>query len=1056
MRRFLPLLVSCLLFIVNATFATPVHLRCEYLENPLGLDRLAPRLSWQSDNTQRDWKQAAYQILVASTAEALKSGADVWDSGRQDSDASVNIAYHGPALESRRRYYWKVRVWDAAGTLSESTQSAWWEMGLLHPDDWKAKWITWKNPDSESDLANVRWIWVAGQDAMSVPPKTKADFRLTVSLQQKPKSAALFVAGRGDFLAKVNGHPVGGKNHWNTFDRFEISDQLVVGENAVELTLTSPDPPEFGPDASKPAKAALAALVKVVSSDGKVQRFATDSTWKAKLQGNQSDWQPASVVAELSDSRLGDPGPLPDPASYLRHTFQLSKSVRSARLYVTALGSYRVSLNGKDVSENVLTPEFTDYRKRVLYQTYDVTNLMASGSNAIGALLGDGWYGSPLTWYGIHYFRLPDRFLAQLEIIYTDGSRDSVLTDGAWKASPSPIIKSTIYDGERYDARLEQSGWNQSSFADTNWSSAVVTEAPQIAVSSQIDSPVKVVSTIQPKHITPLSNGAYLFDMGQNMVGWATLKVKGSVGTKVQLRFAEILNPDGTIYTQNLRNAAATDSYVLRGGAEETFAPHFTFHGFRYVEVSGYPGKPTLGSITGNVVSSIGGDPVGKLQTSSDLVNHMWSIGIWGQRGNFVSIPTDCPQRDERLGWMGDAEVFWRTGSYNFDIAAFSQKFMQDVIDAQSKVGAFSNVSPNVLVQEGEFPDESAPMIGAPGWGDAGVIVPWTAWVQYGNTALLEDSWTAMDRWMELIQRHNPDYVRKNALGFNFADWLAPDENTDKSLLATAYWALMANMMSQMGHAIGKDADAKRYDELFQHIRGSFQKEYVKSDGQVGTGTQTSYVVALYTEMAPVPLEREMVDRLVKDIESHNWHLTTGFLGTPFLLFTLSDHGRSDVAYRLLLNDTYPSWGYMLAKGATTWWERWNGDTGDPAMNSYNHYAFGSVMAWVYRYAAGIDTMPDSPGFKTIVIHPRLDPRMTAARAEYESIYGKIVSDWKGTSTGPFSLRVTIPPNTSANVFLPDIPGKHVTRDGKAVDGQPNDGVYMLTVGSGSYAFEVK
>ena len=1057
MRRSLPLLFSFLLFGITSTSAAPVHLRCEYMQNPLGIDRGVPRLSWQSDNTERNWKQSAYQILVASTPDGLKSGtADVWDSGRTNSDASVNVAYKGPALESRQRYYWKVRVWDAAGKASESGESAWWEMGLLHADDWKAKWITWKNPEGEADREKIRWIWVSGQDAMSVTPKTTADFRVVTTLQQKPKSAALFVAGRGNFVAKLNGHVVGAKNHWNTFDRFEIADQLVVGDNVIEITVAAPEPPEFGPDASKPPKAALAALVKVVSSDGNVQRFPTDSTWKARLEGAQPDWQPANVVAELADPRFGDPGPLPAPAAYLRHTFQLSKSVQSARLYVTALGSYRVSLNEKSVSENVLTPEFTDYRKRVLYQTYDVTNLLANGSNAIGAILGDGWYGSPLTWYGIHYFRLPDRFLAQLEITYADGSHESVLTDDAWKAASSPILKSTIYDGERYDARLEQPGWEKAEFDDSRWSSAVIADAPQIAVSSQIDAPVKVVSTIDPKHITPLANGAYLFDMGQNMVGWATLRVKGAAGTRVHLRFAEILNPDGGIYTQNLRNAEAMDSYVLRGGGEETFAPHFTFHGFRYVEVTGFPGKPSLSSITGNVVSSISGDPVGRLQTSSDLVNRMWSIGIWGQRGNFVSIPTDCPQRDERLGWMGDAEVFWRTGSYNFDIAAFSQKFMQDVVDAQSKSGAFSNVSPNVLVQEDEFPDESAPMIGAPGWGDAGVIVPWTTWVQYGNTALLEDSWSAMDHWMELIQRHNPDYVRKNALGFNFADWLAPDENTDKSLLATAYWALMAQMMSQMGHAIGKDSDAKRYEDLFESIRSAFQKEYVKNDGQVGTGTQTSYVVALYTKMAPKSLESGMVDRLVKDIDAHNGHLTTGFLGTPFLLFTLSDHGRTDVAYRLLLNDTYPSWGYMLAKGATTWWERWNGDTGDPAMNSYNHYAFGSVMAWVYRYSAGIDTMPDSPGFKEIVLHPRLDSRMTAARAEYESIYGKIVSDWKGTPSGPFSLRITIPPNTSAKVVLPAIRGKHLTEDGKAIDAPAEDGQYTLKVGSGSYAFEVR
>jgi len=610
-----------------------------------------------------------------------------------------------------------------------------------------------------------------------------------------------------------------------------------------------------------------------------------------------------------------------------------------------------------------------------------------------------------------------------------------------------------------YDARLEQAGWNQASFDDSRWSAAAVSDAPPIAVSSQIGAPPRVIAVLNPKQVTQPAAGTYIFDMGQNMVGWATLKVKGAAGTRVRLRFAEILNPDGTIYTANLRNADATDVYILRGGNEETFTPHFTFHGFRYVEVTGYPGTPTLDAITGNVVSSVSGEPAAKLATSSELVNRMWSIGLWGQRGNFLSIPTDCPQRDERLGWMGDAGVFWRTGTYNFDVAAFSQKFMQDVTDAQNRQGAFTNVSPNALpssVDESGDPSPDSDRVGAPGWGDAGVIIPWTTWMQYGNTAIIQRNWDAMQRWMEFIQSRNPDFLRQEGLGPNYADWLAPDGNTNKDLLATAYWALIANMMSQMAHAVGKDADAKRFDDLVRSIRAAFQKAYIKENGEVGTGTQTSYVVALYTKMAPESLEPLIVDKLVQDIASHDWHLSTGFLGTPFLLFTLADHGHADVAYRLLLNDTYPSWGYMLSKGATTWWERWNGDTGDPSMNSYNHYAFGSVIAWVYRYAAGIDTSPSSPGFKAIVIHPHPDSRMPSAHAEYDSVYGKIISDWDGNPAGPFSLRVTIPPNTSAKVFLPGIRGGHVTQDGNAVEAVQENESFVVRIGSGSYNFEVK
>jgi alpha-L-rhamnosidase len=1059
-RRLLAVLIGLAGLAVMAS-ATPVHLRCEYRQNPLGIDAPQPHLSWQSDNTERNWKQAAYQILVASSVELLRAGRpDVWDSGKTESDESVAIAYKGPSPESRKRYYWAVRVWDAAGQMSQSTEEAWWEMGFLHPSDWKASWIYWKNPEDEADRAGIRWIWLAGDDAFAAEAKEVANFRASFRLSEKPRTAVLTLAVRGSFVAQVNGHPVDSKHRWGSFDWRDISDELVTGNNTVEVAVTAPEAPERDVDAgTKIVQAGLAALVKVTKKNGTILRFPSDQHWMAAREGS-SRWQQAKVVADLRDKRLGDPGPLPEPAAYLRRVFPVVKSIRRAQLYVTALGSYRVFLNGQRVGADVMTPDFTDYRKRVLYQVYDVSNLLRSGSNVIAALLGDGWYGSGLTWVGMHFFPPPDRFLGQLEVDYSDGTHDSVLSDTSWKSSPSAIRRSDLYGGEVYDARLEQPGWQQAEFNDSAWKPATLADAPEIAVSSQITDPVRVVSTLRPKQITPLPNGTYVFDMRQNMVGWVTLKVKGAAGSRVRLRFAEILNPDGTIYTANLRDADATDEYILRGNGEEVFAPHFTFHGFRYVEITGYPGAPSLDSIEGEVVSSVSGDPGGTLTTASDLVNRMWTIGIWGQRGNFLSIPTDCPQRDERLGWMGDAGVFWRTGTYNFDIAAFSQKFIQDIVDAQTGQGAFTNVSPNTLPPAGEATEGSAAweegMTGAPGWGDAGVIVPWTTWLQYGDKSVIEKNWDAMQRWMDFIQHRNPDFIRKNGVGPNFADWLAPDENTNKDLLATAYWALIARMMSQMAHAVGKESDAQRYSELLNNIRSAFQKAYITEDGQVGTGTQTSYVVALYTKMAPESLEPLLVDRLVKDIEQRGGHLSTGFLGTPFLLFALADHGRAEVAYRLLLNDTYPSWGYMLSRGATTWWERWNGDTGDPSMNSYNHYAFGSVVAWVYRYVAGIDTTPDAPGFKEIVIHPHLDARMPSARAEYESVYGKISSEWSAPTNGPFTLRVTVPPNTQAAVFLPLIPGKRVTESDNLVEGRAQGASYVVRVGSGIYHFEVK
>jgi len=1035
----------------GSAHAAPVHLRCEGLTNPLGMDAGTPHFAWQSDNLERDWRQTAYQILVAGSADRLRLGqADVWDSGKLASSESTSIAYGGPPLDSRRRYYWTVRVWDSNGRASEFAPPAWWETGLRSKADWSATWISWKNPQAEADRAGVRWIWAAGGNALDVPAKTSAVFRLSLKLAQKPQRAALFVIARGDFTAQVNGHETGAKHEWGEFDREDVGSELVVGENSIEVTVSAtPRSPYEPPGAPKGHPAALAALLKITQADGSVERIPTGEGWQARLE-SETGWKPAAVVAELNDQRLGGaPGPISYPAALLRREFSVSKPVRQARLYVTALGNYRVFIDGRRVGESVLTPGFTDFRKRVLYQTYDVTGLVENGKNAIGAMLGDGWYASGLTWAGRRYFPFPTRLLAQLEIEFADGSRQRVATDELWKASESPILRSEIYAGEVYDARLEQPGWAEAGFDDAKWAPAVVSKAPEIEVSNQSDVPVRVAITLPPKNISSPAPGVYVFDMGQNMVGWVTLRARGDAGTLVRLRFAEILKPDGNIYRQNLRNADAEDLYYLRGGGqEETYTPYFTFHGFRYVEVTGYPGKPALAALTGEVATSTAGEPTGRLETSSKLLNEMWSIGIWGQRGNFLSVPTDCPQRDERLGWMGDAGVFWRTGSYNFDVEAFSHKWMQDVADAQTAEGAFTNISPDLL--------EGLGSVGAPGWGDAGVIVPYTTWLQYGDAEIVREHWNAMERWMDFIAGQNPDFLRKKGVGPDFGDWLAPDPNTPKDLVGTAYWALIAGMMSQMAQALGKEDDAKRFAVLVNSIRDAFEKAYLRPNGEVAGNTQTAYVLALHVDLAPKSLEPALLDHLVQNIASRGGHLSTGFLGTPFLLFTLADHGRSDVAYRLLFNTTYPSWGYMLAKGATTWWERWNGDTGDPAMNSYNHYAFGSVVAWIYRAVAGIDTSVAGPGFHEIVIRPHLDARLTWARGEYDSAYGRIVTDWRGTPSGPFTLNVTIPANTTAKVYLPAIANAHVTEDGKPIAPEREAGDYRVEIGSGVYAFEVK
>jgi alpha-L-rhamnosidase len=540
-----------------------------------------------------------------------------------------------------------------------------------------------------------------------------------------------------------------------------------------------------------------------------------------------------------------------------------------------------------------------------------------------------------------------------------------------------------------------------------------------------------------------------VFDMGQNMVGVARLHVRGPAGTAVTMRFAERLNPDGSIYTENLRNADATDVYTLSGKGDEVWEPAFTFHGFRYVQVSGYPGKPALGAIEGEVWNSLAEQPAFRLKTSSELLNSMYTLGIWGQRGNFVSIPTDCPQRDERLGWMGDAGVFWRTGSYNFDIDAFSHKFMQDVVDAQTPGGAFTDVSPDLIGDTDEKP-------GAPGWGDAGVLVPYATWMQYGDRAVLVRNWAAMERWMDYILRTNPNYLRQKSLGNNYADWLAPDQRSPKDMVATAYWALLALQMEEMSKALGRTDDAEKYRSLHTKIAEAYQKEYVHADGSVSGDTQTAYVLTLHARLAPQGSEKEMTARLVKDIEAHENHLTTGFLGTPFLLFVLEEQGRSDVAYRLLLSDSYPSWGYMVKKGATTWWERWNGDTGDPGMNSYNHYAFGSVMAWVYRRVAGIDTDASGAGFHHLTIRPDVQAGLTSVHGEYDSAYGTVTTDWSRSADGNLMLHVRVPANSTATVYLPAKGATVVTEGGKTLQAEREGESFVTQIGAGEYQFAVR
>jgi alpha-L-rhamnosidase len=1012
-------LTTFLLMVGVSAHAAPVHLRTNALESPLGIDTPHPAFSWQSDSKVPNWMQSAYEITVATDVGNLRPGkADVWDSGQIKSSESVNVIYAGAAIGARQRYVWEVRTWDSKGRQTVSAP-AWFETGLMAATDWKAEWIARKDLVAEQEVNSIRWIWLANMDPMHVPSDTPAHFLYHLRLDAMPNAASLHVLAGGKFVARVDGQVTGHHNEWSAFDREEITSLLHPGDNEIELDVVS----HHANAASATSPSAVAASIHVTRADGSEDRIVTNDQWQAR-SSSESAWQSAQVAGPLSQhfglgidrqEAISGPDRITTAASLLRKDFNVDSPVRTARLSITALGAYQAFLNDRSVApDTLLAPGWTDFHKRVLYQTYDVTSLLSQGSNTLGVLLGGGWYSSPMAWVGFRDTPGPNLLRAQLDLTFANGTHKTIVTDPSWLTAPAPITFSEIYGGESYDARLAQHGWSMTGFDATHWNAAVSATPPDsgMAITAQPDLPIHTTITLHPIKLDSANDvHPFIYDMGQNMVGNVRIHVRGPRGTVMRLRYAERLNPDGSIYTENLRNADATDTYAFSGDGDETWTPAFTFHGFRYVELSylgtAPPTPPSLETIEGLVFNSLPAAPSVRLTSSSETLNKMNELGAWGQRGNFVSIPTDCPQRDERLGWMGDAGAFWRTGTYNFDVDAFTHKFMLDVTDAQTPAGAFTDVSPNIL----------GPNPGAPGWGDAGIFIPYAAWLQYGDTTIVEQSWPAMERWMDFILTNNPDHVRRNALGNNYADWLAPDQNTPKTLIATAYWALVAREMVEMATVLHRTADAEKYQQQYDQIAAAYRTAFIKEDGSVEGNTQTSYLATVFTGLAPSALRSNMVDRLVKDIAAHDNHLTTGFLGTPFLMFVLDENDHSDLAFKLLLSDTYPSWGYMVKKGATTWWERWNGDTGDPAMNSYNHYAFGSVMAWVYRRAAGIDTDTTGPGYHHLVIQPHFDPSLPQLHTEYDSAYGTIVSDWQQSA---HRFTITIPANTTATVTLPE------------------------------------
>ena len=928
-------------------------LRCEYRENPLGIDETKPRLNWRVASNERGQKQTAYRLLVASSPAALaRDEGDLWDSGKVESRRTIHVEYEGKPLVSRQHCYWKVKSWDRDGVATDWSKPASWSMGLLREADWSAKYISYR-------------------------------------------------------------------------------DKTPVFKDRNSLFLP--------------------------------------------------------------------------PARQYRKEFSTSKKIKRATIYATALGVYELELNGQRLGDAYFAPGWTDYHQRAYYNTYDVTVAVREGDNVIGVNVADGWYSGYvgfglLTGIGTEqigrytYGKTPS-LMVQLEVEYEDGSRKIIVTDNSWKVTgDGPIREADLLMGESYDARREMPGWSTPSFDDRNWQTAILAteNGKQPATFYEFQNPtgaggpeikgrdvdlgfkrpkleafpgeaVRVIEEIRPVNFTKRDQGTVIFDLGQNFAGTVRLRLKGPAGHQVTLRFAEMLHPDGQMMTENLRKARATDYYICKGDENgEVYSPRFTFHGFQFVEVANFPGEPDLDTITGLVLHS--DTPLtSTFECSDPMVNQLFSNVVWTQRANFLDLPTDCPQRDERMGWTGDAQAYVGTATYNADVAAFFTKWNRELMESQRPSGVFPGYAPYPFQHGWDF---------GTAWADAGVICPWTIWQAYGDTRMIERSWEPMTRFMEWRKRTSRDHLGV-VHGNDWGDWLAQGAKTPLDYVDTIYFAVSTKMMAQMASAIGREEEAASYRNQFKQIKTAFRSEYLNDDGSTTVNTQSAHALALFAQLVPDDMRRATGQRLAEMIAKNGNHMTTGFLGTRPLLPVLSATGQHDLATFLLQSHEFPSWGYEIDQGATSIWERWDSYTKEDgfgrhnaAMNSFSHYSFGAVCEWMFRTLAGIES--DGPGYSKIIIHPQPPaPKSNAqhepidwVKASYDSIQGKMVSQWKVVGER-FFLDTTIPANTTATVFIPANRAQDITESGKALSEvksvrliRSEHGSVVLHVESGQYHFE--
>lgn len=1103
MLRKLFLAITAFLTLLPAGAQEITRLTTEYMDRPMGIDVKQPVFGWQMQSDRYGAAQTAYRIVTATSKENLENGTYTYDSGTVNSSASVCIKYNGPELAPCTRYYWQVLVTDERGKVHESPAS-WFETGLMGGLWGNAMWIA----SNKMQLSPYRFDYAIEYDVETAKPgpakfifgapqedcyvfvmldtrdsakvmlgnalynKETVQHTLNVSNIIPPADATkkhhirLEVRGGGNYDMKVS------------LDGRALSQGNYMPVNCMRDSIGRPQARLFGIGYRQPQG------FDAVFSNIKLLNYKWDNlvlnsdpkTYNAKGDNKAVLWMPGSDVN----------------APIMRKNVNVGKEVKRARLYATARGAYWFYINGQRVGDGYLNPGWTDFRHRIMYNTYDVTQMLRQGNNALGIELGHGWFCDDFGWagamWGDQYGYKPSA-LAMIKVEYTDGTNETFVTDNTWKVyNGGPLYVNNLYHGVIYDAQREVDGWKEPGFNDAAWEKVAILPPPPASTEIQgyVGLEIKNNITLTAKKMTRIGN-RFIYDMGQNFAGVPRLKnMKGRKGQTITIHFAEMLYPEtvpenprapltrehyernkGQMYMDNYRSAISTDYYTFRGAPEgETFEPPFTQHGYRYVSIDGLDEPLPLEDVEGIVLESVG-EQTSHYETSNADINQLFNNIVWGQRGNFLAVPTDCPQRDERLGWTGDANVFCRTSTYNMMTGPFFNRWFYTLRDQKSDNGDVGGYYPSLGGTK-----EGAPRSGFErgcGWSDVTVTVPWEMYQQYGDLGFVERHYGAMKDYMKFLESQAKDYIYPDA--FYWGDWLAPMP-TNISMLSTAYFGYDARLMREMAKALGKTDDAVYYDKLYRNISRAFCNYFFDSEGYTIEGnhegtprmdTQTSYLLPLAFLELPEDLQQKAVKHLLEAIERSNYHLQTGFLGTPLLCNVLSNFGHNDIAYKLYTQTEYPSWLFPVKQGATTMWERWNSYTikegfGEVSMNSFNHYAYGAIEEWIMSHNLGIQRDENRPGYKHILMQPKIDDTFSFVKGGFRSVYGDIASAWEIKPSGT-EIEFTIPANTTATFTLPvsSMDNLKLKKGKKGVSSKSfDDGKAIYELKSGAYKFILK